>query len=221
MTPSLHLTGRFVDAVRYAAVLHGAQGRKNTEVAYIGHLLGVASLVVEAGGDEDQVIAALLHDAAEDHGGEARLADIAARFWSRVADIVEGCSDSLTAQRTERDSYLPRKQRHLARLVDASRDVLLVNTADKVFNTRALVTDLQNQDAAAVLARYDGTPAQTLWYYEENLQIVLDRSDEVPAVLVTPLHDAVRRLRELLTEAGLVDAAGHQPPVPPRRPPLA
>lgn len=205
MAPSLHLTERFVDAVRYATALHATQGRKHTEIAYIGHLLGVASLVVEAGGSEDHVIAALLHDAAEDHGGSARVADIAARFGPLVAGIVEGCSDSLTEHPTERDAYLPRKQRHLAHLEEAGPDVLLVNTADKVHNVRALITDLQVNDAASVFARYDGTPAQTLWYYEENLQIVLDRVDEVPAVLTTQLRDVVVRLREHLRAAGLAE----------------
>jgi len=205
--PSLHLTERFVDAVRYATTLHGAQGRKKTEAAYIGHLLGVASLVIDAGGNEDHVIAALLHDAAEDHGGAARVADIAARFGPFVAEVVEGCSDSLTEHRTEREAYLPRKRRHLERLQHASRDVLLVNTADKVYNTRALVTDLRNQDAAAVFARYDGTPQQTLWYYEENLRIADDRREVVPASLLTPLREAVGALRTLMEESGLTEQA--------------
>lgn len=203
--PSAHLTERFVDALRYAAVLHGAQGRKKTTVPFTGHVLGVASLVIEAGGDEDCAVAALLHDAAEDHGGQARLADIAARFGSRVAGIVEGCSDSLAEERAERGGFVERKRSHAVRLQHASREVLLVNTADKVHNTRALVVDLENDDARAVFARYDGTPAETLWYYEECLRIAVQRRHEVPASLVTPLRTAVGQLRHLLRESGLIE----------------
>ncbi len=88
--PATFLTGRFADAVAYATVLHATQIRKGTRVPYIAHLLGVASLVLEAGGDEDMAIGGLLHDAAEDQGGEARLRDIEARFGSVVAGYVRG-----------------------------------------------------------------------------------------------------------------------------------
>ncbi|MGE5815903.1 MAG: HD domain-containing protein, partial [Acidobacteriota bacterium] len=83
-----HLTGRFVDAVRYAADVHADQTRKGTNIPYVSHLIAVASFVLDDGGDEDEAIAALLHDAAEDHGGRARLEDIRARFGDKVAHIV-------------------------------------------------------------------------------------------------------------------------------------
>ncbi len=95
VTPATMLTRRYADAVGYACEVHARQVRKGTRVPYVAHLIGVSSLVLEAGADEDLAIAALLHDAAEDHGGEARLADIEGRFGARVAGVVRDCSDSL------------------------------------------------------------------------------------------------------------------------------
>jgi hypothetical protein len=88
------LTARYAHAVEYAGVIHATQTRNGTNIAYISHLLGVSSLVLEAGGNEDEAIAGLLHDAVEDCGGLPRLADVRARFGDRVADIVLACSDS-------------------------------------------------------------------------------------------------------------------------------
>src|SRR5918999_200866 len=88
------LSVRFDEAFRYAHDVHGAQTRKGTGSPYIGHLMGVSSIVLDDGGSEDEAIGALLHDAAEDHGGRARLEDIRNRFGDAVARIVEDCTDS-------------------------------------------------------------------------------------------------------------------------------
>src|SRR5437764_1000531 len=88
------LTTRFDEAFRYAHEVHAAQTRKGSSAPYIGHLMGVASIVLDDGGSEDEAIAALLHDAAEDHGGRVRLEDIRQRFGDAVARIVEDCTDS-------------------------------------------------------------------------------------------------------------------------------
>ena len=93
--PATFLTERFTNAVGYASALHATQIRKGTRVPYIAHLLGVASLILEADGDEDMVIGGLLHDAAEDQGGEARLHDIGTRYGNDVEDYVRACSDYL------------------------------------------------------------------------------------------------------------------------------
>ena len=92
MSAPRRLTDRFERALLYASQIHGEQTRKGTDIPYVAHLLGVASLVVEEGGDEDQAIAALLHDAVEDQGGQPQLVDIRARFGDRVATIVDGCT---------------------------------------------------------------------------------------------------------------------------------
>jgi (p)ppGpp synthase/HD superfamily hydrolase len=89
------LTDRFDRALLYATHVHGGQVRKETTIPYIAHLLAVAATVLEYGGSEDMAIAGLLHDAAEDQGGEPRLADIRNRFGDRVTDIVHACSDSV------------------------------------------------------------------------------------------------------------------------------
>jgi len=110
---SVHLGARFEAALVYANQVHGGQCRKGTTVPYVAHLLGVTSLVLEDGGDEDQAIGALLHDAAEDQGGADRLADIRARFGEHVARIVDGCSDTLV---TPKPPWSERKAAYLARL---------------------------------------------------------------------------------------------------------
>src|SRR5579859_1707723 len=111
-----HLTDRFLDAVRYAARVHAGQRRKGTKIPYLGHLLAVASLVIDAGGSEDEAVAALLHDAAEDQGGERRLEEIRTHFGSRVADIVESCSDSLEEDPKKKAPWRERKQRYIDHL---------------------------------------------------------------------------------------------------------
>jgi (p)ppGpp synthase/HD superfamily hydrolase len=126
----------------YASDAHRKQRRKGSNVPYVGHLLGVASIVIDNGGNEDEVIAALLHDVAEDQGGVPRLDDVRAKFGARVAAIVEACSDSLTEDPEVKDPWLERKRaylRHLAEGTDAS--VFLVSAADKLHNLRAMLAD--------------------------------------------------------------------------------
>jgi (p)ppGpp synthase/HD superfamily hydrolase len=89
--PAAEWSQHFVEALQYAAVLHGDQRRKGpAALPYIGHLLGVAGIVIANGGEEEEAIAALLHDAAEDQGGEPQLEVIRERFGDRVASIVRG-----------------------------------------------------------------------------------------------------------------------------------
>jgi (p)ppGpp synthase/HD superfamily hydrolase len=194
-TPAAVLTRRYADAVGYACEVHTQQRRKGTAVPYAAHLIGVSSLVLEAGADEDLAIAALLHDAAEDHGGESRLVDIEARFGARVAGIVRDCSDSLEPDGVEKDDWETRKREHLSHLADASADTLMVWMADKVHNGRAIVTDLEAH-GPGVLSRFHAPPDRILWYYEANLALAEAR--RVPDALLVPLRDAVARLRTML-----------------------
>lgn len=194
MTPTTVLGERYAAAVAYASEVHAAQDRKGTGIPYVAHLLGVSSLVLEAGGDEDLAIAGLLHDAAEDHGGEARLSDIAARFGDRVASVVRGCSDSLEDEGAPKLDWESRKREHLARLSDASDDVLLVWMADKVHNGRAIVTDLGVEGPAA-MDRFNAPADRVLWYYRSNLALAEQRA--VP----DSLRVALRRVLDDLTAA--------------------
>jgi (p)ppGpp synthase/HD superfamily hydrolase len=148
-------------ALPYAARLHRDQIRKGTSTPYIAHLLAVASIVSENGGTEDEVVAALLHDAPEDQGGEARLEEIRARFGDRVAEIVDGCTDTYE---TPKPPWRERKERYLAHLTDASGSVRLVSSADKLHNARAVLSDyrLLGDD---LWTRFNGGKEGTLWYY--------------------------------------------------------
>ena len=122
--PKTYLTERFHRAMAYATELHKDQTRKSTTITYISHPFGVASLVLEANGDEDQAIAALLHDIPEDCGGEPRLREISEMFGPRIEKIVRGCSDSLVEDPVEKAPWRERKEVHIDHLNDADMDTL-------------------------------------------------------------------------------------------------
>jgi GTP pyrophosphokinase len=186
---NLRLGPRFRRALGYAARIHARQFRKGTARPYIAHLLGVASMVLTHGGDEDEAIAALLHDAVEDQGGQPRLADIRRKFGTRVARIVEGCTD---ADSEPKPPWLERKKRYLAHLRrDADCSVRLVSAADKLYNARETLADLRKHHAA-VWSRFTGGKQGTLWYYQ-NVAKILRRKG--PKELAWELDQAVKELR--------------------------
>jgi len=156
---------RFEQAFAFTSRVHHAQVRKDSgEVPYMAHLIAVASLVLEAGGDEDVAIAALLHDAAEDQGGEAMLQKITERFGARVARIVRDCSDAFVIPKPP---WLERKKAYIAHVHDeADADVCLVSAADKIHNARSILTD-HYLIGDRVFERFKATKEQTLWYYGE------------------------------------------------------
>jgi (p)ppGpp synthase/HD superfamily hydrolase len=193
LVPTTYLTDRFASAVSYASAIHATQTRKGTELPYLCHLLAAAGTVLEAGGDEDQAIGALLHDAAEDQGGEPRLADIRARFGERVAAMVAGCSDSLSEDSGAKAPYRERKEQHLQHLAEASQDVILVSAADKLHNARAIATDLAVH-GPSMLLRFNAGPTELLWYYDSMLAVL--RSRQAPEVVTAPLADAISAMRE-------------------------
>ncbi|HMK28965.1 MAG TPA: HD domain-containing protein [Terriglobales bacterium] len=154
---------RFGAALAYAADLHRLQTRKGkANIPYVGHLLGVASLVIEAGGDEEMAIAALLHDAVEDQGGRPRLEEIRDRFGARVAHIVEGCTDS---DQTPKPPWLERKRQYIEHVRQvADSEVCFVSAADKLHNARTILTDFRRL-GDKVWERFSGKKDGTLWYY--------------------------------------------------------
>jgi (p)ppGpp synthase/HD superfamily hydrolase len=156
------LTERFDEAVRYAREVHAGQSRKGSNVPYIAHLLGVASIVLDDGGSEDEAIAALLHDAAEDCGGRPRLEDIRARFGDAVAKIVEDCTDSWE---TPKKPWAERKQAYAQHARTLPPSSLRVSAADKVHNTYAILRDLRN-DGDAVWSRFNASADDVLAYYQ-------------------------------------------------------
>ena len=167
-------TDRFKDALAYAHQVHQGQRRKGTRIPYIAHILGVTAIALEYGADEDEAIGALLHDAAEDGGGEARLAEIRARFGDAVGDIVLGCSDSLVEHPEDKLPWRDRKENYLAHIENASDSVSLVSAADKLHNVRAITRDLR-EHGDEVWERFQGKREGTLWYYEAVADALLRR----------------------------------------------
>ena len=188
----MKLTNMYAEAVAYASIAHATQTRKGTDLPYICHLLGVSSLVLEAGGDEELAIAGLLHDVAEDQGGKPRLNDVRDRFGKRVADIVEACSDSLSEDPTKKAPYEQRKRDHIEHLRDASDDALLVTAADKLHNARAIHADLLVH-GPDTFKRFNGTAEQILWYYKGILDVLEDR--KASPHLRLPLSQSVELIK--------------------------
>lgn len=164
LQPAVRLSIQYYRAFEYANQWHRDQARKSTTLPYILHPMGVASLVLEAGGDEEQAIAALLHDVPEDCGGEARLTEILEMFGPRVEAMVRGCSDSLVVEKEDKAPWRERKQAHIDHVATAHMDTLIVTAADKTHNGRAIATDLQtigNQ----VWERFNASREDIIWYY--------------------------------------------------------
>jgi len=193
-------TDRFSRAVDYARIAHAAQCRKGSNIPYLYHLLGVASLVIEFGGNEDQVIAGLLHDTIED-GGAAHEATIRAQFGEAVANIVKDCTDGTaegkaihTDADAKRRDWIERKLAYLAHLKTAPDQTLLVSACDKLHNARAIVQDLEDPDIGTrVFDRFTGGRAGTLGYYHSLTEIFSAR--DVPAAKV--LDATVEWMHEL------------------------
>lgn len=160
------LGARFQAAVEFAARKHDGQTRKGKSVPYIAHLLSVASIVLEAGGDEDSAIAALLHDVVEDCGGRPVLREIELEFGSRVAHIVEGCTDSFG---TPKPPWKERKDSYLARLRTEDAGTRLVSASDKLDNARSVLSDYR-WDGESIWTRFSGGREGTLWYYRALAQ---------------------------------------------------
>lgn len=162
----IKLGSRFMRAFQFAAAKHAAQTRKASTIPYIAHLMGVASLVLEAGGNEDLAIAALLHDVVEDCGGAPMLKEVRRRFGARVARIVDGCTDADTYPKPP---WRERKENYLRHLKHADADTRLVSAADKLNNVRSILTDYR-QVGESVWSRFNGGRDGTLWYYRALLE---------------------------------------------------
>ncbi|MEI7553958.1 HD domain-containing protein [Candidatus Chlorohelix sp.] len=160
------LTSRFEDALVFAAKLHNKQIRKGTEIPYASHLLAVASIVMEHGTSEDEVIAALLHDAVEDQGGLETLELIRQNFGDAVAQIVLGCSDSFEMPKPP---WRERKEKYLAHIAEASSSILLVSASDKLHNARSTLSDFRSHQHA-VWERFRGGMDGMLWYFRELVE---------------------------------------------------
>ena len=183
---------RFHDALTYASTLHSTQGRKGTTIPYVAHLLAVASIVMEAGGSEDEAIAALLHDGPEDQGGEKTLAEIRTRFGDAVADIVSNCSDTFE---DPKPAWAERKRKYREHLRSADIGTLLVSCADKLHNARATLRDLRDQ-GPSVWSKFSGTREQTLGNYAGLIEVYESATPD-------PRRTGIaRELRDIVAQMG-------------------
>ena len=179
----MKLSKRFTDALIFASHLHADQTRKGSGIPYITHLLGVASIALEYGANEDEAIAALLHDAIEDQGGAPTREEIRRRFGDNVTEIVDGCTDCDT---TPQPPWRQRKEAYIAHIPTASASVRLVSAADKLHNTRSILNDYRLLKDA-VWGRFKGGKDGTLWYYRALV-------DAFRANESTPLVDELERV---------------------------
>jgi len=184
---------RFHQAVGEALRLHSAQKRKGTEIPYPAHLLSTAALVLQFGGDEDQAIAGLLHDAAEDAGGRPTLARLRDMFGDVVADIVEGCTDTF---QDPKPPWRARKEAYIATIPSKPPKTLLVSACDKLDNARAIVADLR-RDGVNTLGRFTGG-LDTVWYYRTITEALRKVGDSQVGAVVRELHEVVREMERLV-----------------------
>ena len=182
------------DAAALAFRIHADQLRKGTATPYVSHLLAVAAIVLQHGGDEEQACAALLHDAIED-GGAAWEAVILERFGPRVAGIVRACTDADTLPKPP---WRARKEAYLAHLEAEGPDALLVSAADKLHNARAIVADLRTH-GVGMFARFNAGQEGTVWYYGALAEVF---ARHLPGPLARELTDAVAQMRHLAADAG-------------------
>jgi (p)ppGpp synthase/HD superfamily hydrolase len=185
---------RIAGALAYALAAHGPQTRKKTDVPYASHLLQVAGLVQENGGDVEQVMAAFLHDTIEDCA-QVTEQELASRFGPRVARIVRDCTDTLPGDDPARKRpWKERKAHYLAHLPEAPADSLLVSVCDKLQNVGSIVADLRAH-GPVYLERFSAPPPELLWYYRGILAASWGR---VPPRLELALDRAVADLEALI-----------------------
>ncbi len=193
MSMAIHrYSARVCEALTLAALLHAEDPRKDTSIPYVSHLVAVAALVMEDGGDENDVIAALLHDAVEDQGGTATAEVIRKQFGDQVADVVIECSDAAPEEGQEKPPWHERKRRHLAGIVNMSEPALRVTAADKLHNVQSTLFDVR-RNGASVWDRFKTGREGFVWYHREILAVLLQR---------TPGSRSVQRLSQVLEELG-------------------
>jgi (p)ppGpp synthase/HD superfamily hydrolase len=191
-TTTPKLSERFDEAMKYASGLHRTQTRKGGDIPYVGHLLSVASLVIEGGGTENQAIAALLHDAVEDQGGPPVLAEIREKFGDDVATIVAECSDT---DEVPKPPWEERKKKYVNHLGYASEATILVSLCDKLDNARAILRDYRVHGPELWKRFSVHDPQQHLWYYRSLLAVYKSRNS---TWLVAELERVLSELETLV-----------------------
>jgi (p)ppGpp synthase/HD superfamily hydrolase len=190
----MKMTARFADAFAFANALHDDQTRKGNAIPYISHLMSVSALVLESGGDEDQAIAGLLHDAVEDQGGLTTARLIAERFGERVAGIVLACTDATPEPGEAKAPWRDRKTAYIGHLADVQDEALVVIASDKTHNLQSIINDVQ-RDGLSTLERFD-SPTQIAWYYRSVADELARRSLAEPIPRLLGLVDQFEALVE-------------------------
>lgn len=195
----LGIQKRLLEAAECALRWHAGQYRKQTEIPYVSHLLQVAGLVLEHGGDPDQAAAALLHDSLEDAPDAAergrRKQEIEERFGEDVLQIVLDCTDTGdTESLGDKRPWLERKEAYLARLTGTSQRSRLVVACDKLHNLHAVVWDVKTH-GNGVFDRFTSTPEQQAWYFESITEIL---KDSIPDRLCSEIQNLVEALRQIV-----------------------
>ena len=196
----MQLTSRFEEALNFAVRLHAGQLRKGTKIPYAAHLLSVASIALQHGADEEEAIAALLHDAVEDQGGAKTREEIRRRFGERVEAIVDGCTDTDV---TPKPPWKERKQAYIAHVGTASPSVRLISASDKLDNARAILADYRSV-GESLWKRFHGGREGTLWYYRSLVETFRQAGSNA---LVEELDRVVTEIEHL---------AGTEPPRSPK-----
>lgn len=189
----LILTSAFDRALGYATSLHRHQWRKVNRVPYVSHLLAVAALVLEDGGSEAEAIAALLHDAVEDQGGEATLTYIRQEFGEAIASLVEGCTEP---PRRPNQPWIPHKQNYLQQMRASGAAVQRIVLADKLHNGQCLLRNLSETGATTWLA-FSGSPEHIVWFYQQAAACFLAVK---PGWMATMLEQTAQGLAVTLTK---------------------
>ena len=183
---------RFLQALDAAARMHGAQRRKGSDIPYVSHLLGTCSIAMQYGADEDESIAALLHDAIEDVRPTDSARQAVAFFGRRVLAIVEGCTDADTHPRPP---WRERKERYIAHLAEADASILLVSASDKLHNARAILADLRRV-GDKVWDRFTASRDETIWYYRSLVDAFRANPEHDPE-LIAELDRTVAEIEQL------------------------
>jgi len=191
----MKLSRQFEKALVYATRAHGDQTRKKTGIPYIAHILGVSAIAMEYGANETEAIAAVLHDAVEDCGGERRFRDIEKKFGKAVTKIVDGCTDTYE---TPKPPWRERKEAYLAHLKNSNSATRLVSALDKLHNTRAILAELRRH-GLEVFGRFSGKKDGTLWYYRALVTAFREHGDHT---------DLVDELDRVVTQIEKLSAAG-------------
>ncbi|HVG39179.1 MAG TPA: HD domain-containing protein [Pyrinomonadaceae bacterium] len=193
LSPRFDSAARFREALDFVARVHAGQIRKSTDIPYIAHLLGVASIAIEYGADETEAVAALLHDAAEDHGGAEMLERIKELFGGEVAAIVDGCTDTYE---DPKPSWPERKAKYIAHLRSATPSVRLVSGADKLHNARSILMDYRAHGDAVFDRFKEKSKFSILWYYRALAREFMDAD---PNPLAQELRRVVAEIEQLAT----------------------